>query len=257
MRQLQLFTTAELATMRDRTRSNRYSPASEEFRRTHQRHRAWGLTQRHAERLRRPPGRSRDGRPASIAKRPHPASTSTSPTPEPASRPTPEPASRPPGSAAASTKSPSAAHPAPSPKAATGWPRSARTDDPRLPPAHHTGREPYHSDNGSPGRPPHSHHANPSGIVSNSATNRRRQTRSQGDPTDARRLPRIGSYAFTGHSNAHRRRAQFGTRRVNLRCSPSRRRGGRSGLRGGDRPGRHEAGQRHSRQDSGRGLAII
>ena len=52
MRQLQLFTTAELATMRDRTRSRRYSPAKEQFRREHERHRAWGLKRRHAGRLR-------------------------------------------------------------------------------------------------------------------------------------------------------------------------------------------------------------
>jgi hypothetical protein len=53
MRQLQLFTTTELAAMRDRTASRSYSPAAEEFRREHERHRAWGLTRRHAERLRR------------------------------------------------------------------------------------------------------------------------------------------------------------------------------------------------------------
>jgi hypothetical protein len=56
MRQLQLFTTTELAAMRDRTASRSYSPAAEEFRREHERHRAWGLTQRHAERLRRSRG---------------------------------------------------------------------------------------------------------------------------------------------------------------------------------------------------------
>jgi hypothetical protein len=53
MRQLQLFTPAELAGMRDRTASRRYSPEHDTFRREHQRHRAWGLTQRHGERLRR------------------------------------------------------------------------------------------------------------------------------------------------------------------------------------------------------------
>jgi hypothetical protein len=53
MRQLQLFTTAELARMRDRTASRSYSPEAEEFRRNHERHRAWGLARRHAERLRR------------------------------------------------------------------------------------------------------------------------------------------------------------------------------------------------------------
>ena len=51
MRQLQLFTTTQLAGMRNRTLSRRYSPAGEEFRREHERHRAWGLARRHAERL--------------------------------------------------------------------------------------------------------------------------------------------------------------------------------------------------------------
>jgi hypothetical protein len=53
MRQLQLFTTAELARMRDRTASRSYSPQAEDFRREHERHRAWGLPRRHADRLRR------------------------------------------------------------------------------------------------------------------------------------------------------------------------------------------------------------
>src|SRR5690349_8407126 len=53
MAQLQLFSKKELAAMRDRTRSRHYSPAGEEFRREHERHRAWGLARRHAEKLRR------------------------------------------------------------------------------------------------------------------------------------------------------------------------------------------------------------
>ena len=53
MRQLQLFTTAEVAGMRDRTASRRYSPGREAFRRDHERQRAWGLQRRHAERLHR------------------------------------------------------------------------------------------------------------------------------------------------------------------------------------------------------------
>jgi hypothetical protein len=53
MRQLALFTVAELSAMRDRSRSRRYSPANEQFRREHARHRAWGLARRHAEKLRR------------------------------------------------------------------------------------------------------------------------------------------------------------------------------------------------------------
>lgn len=39
--------------MRDRTASRNYSPFKDEFRREHERRRAWGLKRRHAERLRR------------------------------------------------------------------------------------------------------------------------------------------------------------------------------------------------------------
>jgi len=53
MRQLQLFTPAALAEMRDRTAARNYSPAREQFRREHARHRTWGLIQRHAQRLAR------------------------------------------------------------------------------------------------------------------------------------------------------------------------------------------------------------
>src|ERR1700754_2536866 len=66
MRQLQLFTSAQLAVMRDRTKRRNYSAEADEFRREHERHRAWGLTQRHSQKLRRSssgtgtPG-SRDG----------------------------------------------------------------------------------------------------------------------------------------------------------------------------------------------------
>jgi hypothetical protein len=60
MGQLQLFTATELATMRDRTRARKYSPQGEEFRRVHQRHRAWGLAQRHAQRLQHLRERQRD-----------------------------------------------------------------------------------------------------------------------------------------------------------------------------------------------------
>ena len=53
MRQLQLFTSAQLATMRDRRASRNYSAEAEEFRREHERRRSWGLARRHAERLSR------------------------------------------------------------------------------------------------------------------------------------------------------------------------------------------------------------
>jgi hypothetical protein len=41
-----------LATMRDTTKRRNYSAEAEEFRREHQRHRVWGMTQRHARKLR-------------------------------------------------------------------------------------------------------------------------------------------------------------------------------------------------------------
>ncbi|GAB7051082.1 hypothetical protein JCM9534A_62080 [Catenuloplanes indicus JCM 9534] len=52
MRQMQLFSPVELAGMRDPAASRRRSPAHDEFRRVHRRHREWGLRQRHDRRLR-------------------------------------------------------------------------------------------------------------------------------------------------------------------------------------------------------------
>ncbi|MFI5908136.1 hypothetical protein [Dactylosporangium sp. NPDC051541] len=51
--QMGLFGKCETATMRDRTRSRKYSPLMEAFRRMHQEQRDWGLEQRHAAKLRR------------------------------------------------------------------------------------------------------------------------------------------------------------------------------------------------------------
>ena len=85
MRQLQLFTTAQLAAMRDRTASRNYSPERDAFRREHQRHRTWGLVQRHSERLRRT--RDRDhARPLAVTDTdPHRRATrAPAPTPGPA-----------------------------------------------------------------------------------------------------------------------------------------------------------------------------
>ncbi len=48
MGQLQLFSRAEISAMRDRTKARNYSAAADDFRREHQRHREWGLVQRHA-----------------------------------------------------------------------------------------------------------------------------------------------------------------------------------------------------------------
>lgn len=56
MRQLPLFSPAELTSMRDRTRSRNYSAEREEFRRDHERRRAWGLVRRHEQKLRRAHG---------------------------------------------------------------------------------------------------------------------------------------------------------------------------------------------------------
>jgi len=85
MRQLQLFTSAELAGMRDRTASRNYSPERDEFRREHERHRTWGLVQRHGERLRRLRNGSCVSRAASthvdsppVDSTPHPPSASVS-----------------------------------------------------------------------------------------------------------------------------------------------------------------------------------
>jgi hypothetical protein len=95
MRQLQLFTTAELAAMRDRTASRNHSPGRDQFRREHARHRAWGLTRRHTERLRRIRDASRDspaGNPTRHRReQPAPPRRSQQTSPRPAARPQPAP----------------------------------------------------------------------------------------------------------------------------------------------------------------------
>ncbi|MFI5892509.1 hypothetical protein ACIA5D_20615 [Actinoplanes sp. NPDC051513] len=65
---MEFFTKSQLAEMRDPTRSRRYSPAREEFRRVHARQRAWGLVERHARKLRRLHGGD-DGSPLTAAER--------------------------------------------------------------------------------------------------------------------------------------------------------------------------------------------
>src|SRR5690349_16667163 len=100
MRQMGLFTVTELAAMRDRTSSRRYSPTNEQFRREHARHRAWGLAQRHAEKLRR----VREHR-AEVARQPDPPPSPGPGTQRPARRsappaPPPAPASSAPPPAA-------------------------------------------------------------------------------------------------------------------------------------------------------------
>ncbi|SFE72710.1 hypothetical protein SAMN05421541_103252 [Actinoplanes philippinensis] len=78
MGQASLFSRSEISAMRDRTRSRNYSAARDEFRREHERHREWGLRQRHGEKLRR----LRQSRAA-----PEAAETQKGPSPSPLSPP--------------------------------------------------------------------------------------------------------------------------------------------------------------------------
>lgn len=111
MRQMQFFSSAELATMRDRTASRRYSPEREAFRREHERHRVWGLARRHADRLRH--ARSRPSEPAA----------------EPADNPREE--AQPARAAEPCSPHPGAAEPcSPSPSAAEAWPPSPSAAEP-------------------------------------------------------------------------------------------------------------------------------
>ena len=93
MGQLGLFTRAELAGMRDRTKSRRYSPEKEAFRREHERRRGFGLVQRHSRKLRELHGG--DGIVALTAAMLHRADPSRDPGPaKQASPPVVEPPSR-------------------------------------------------------------------------------------------------------------------------------------------------------------------
>ena len=95
MRQLQLFTTAELSRMRDRTASRTYSPERDEFRRVHEHHRAWGLIQRHRQRLRHLRNTSRAPQPATMPdyrRQDHLPSPAPTQAPALASAPAPAPA---------------------------------------------------------------------------------------------------------------------------------------------------------------------
>src|SRR5689334_14742915 len=53
MGQMSLFSRTEIAGMRDRTKARNYSAERDEFRRDHERRRAFGLQRRHATKLRR------------------------------------------------------------------------------------------------------------------------------------------------------------------------------------------------------------
>jgi Helix-turn-helix domain len=80
MGQLGLFNSAQLAVMRDPTARRNYSAEAEEFRREHERHRAWGLKRRYAEKARRAGGGQAAPRPASAPVATHsPASAGRAP----------------------------------------------------------------------------------------------------------------------------------------------------------------------------------
>src|SRR4051812_18827382 len=92
MGQLELFSRSQIAAVRDRTASRNYSPAQDAFRREHERHREWGLRQRHGRRLMylriygegAAPADRTTGQPATQTPTPAPA-----PPPEPARGPRP------------------------------------------------------------------------------------------------------------------------------------------------------------------------
>ena len=116
MAQLQLFTPAELAGMRDRTKARNYSPEAENFRRVHEGHREWGLRQRYARKARRLANSTRDV----VA----PTTTSEYRTDKP---PGGSPVATP---APARPPKPAAPDPAPSPRRPTGPGRPPRREAP-------------------------------------------------------------------------------------------------------------------------------
>jgi hypothetical protein len=93
VRQLQLFTSAQMAVMRDRTARRNYSAEAEEFRREHARHREWGLAQRHGEKLRRLRNSRRDAQAANMAEG-HQGDQTLAPSPPSLAYPPPTPAPR-------------------------------------------------------------------------------------------------------------------------------------------------------------------
>jgi hypothetical protein len=138
--QMSFFGRAETAAMRDRTLSRNYSAARDEFRREHERHRSWGLRQRHAEKLRRI-------RAAAAGDTRAPAVSTSQPGIESAAgraRHTPSPpgpsvpAAQPPGPSVPAAQPPGPSGPAGQPQAPSG--RAPRPSKPgRRPPAAHRG----------------------------------------------------------------------------------------------------------------------
>lgn len=95
MGQLSLFSRAETAALRDRTKARNYDPERDEFRRQHKIRRDWGLKRRHAEKLRRL-RESGAVSPPTATNPPECRTASTSPPAAPPTRatPSPEPARR-------------------------------------------------------------------------------------------------------------------------------------------------------------------
>jgi hypothetical protein len=128
-RQLQFFTPSELAKMRDPAKSRDYSPERDEFRRIHERRRAWGKAQRHSQRWRQLRDRPQDDWPegsiwgppclppsavadASAATGPPSPAKSDHPAPAPQERPSrlaPPPAAQARGAAEAPHRQPASA----------------------------------------------------------------------------------------------------------------------------------------------------
>jgi hypothetical protein len=122
---MSLFGRAEIATMRDRTAARNYSPEGDAFRREHQRHRARGLRQRHAAKLR------------------HAQRDRAAPVTAPASRTDPtRPTAPAPARKAAQVPAPQAASPRATPARAAGGeaaaPRAAAAQAPAPPAAPQT-----------------------------------------------------------------------------------------------------------------------
>ncbi|PRY33296.1 hypothetical protein CLV70_101458 [Pseudosporangium ferrugineum] len=122
--------------MRDRTASRNHSPCSESFRRTHEKHRAWGLTRRHATRLRHlterathPPSPHDDRHPSDPYRPSQAATPSQAPPPPPTTSQTP-----PPPTTSRTPPPPTTSH-TPPPPSASRTPPPPATAKPLAPPA--------------------------------------------------------------------------------------------------------------------------
>jgi hypothetical protein len=177
MRQLQLFTPAELSRMRDRTASRNHSPERDEFRRVHAHHRAWGLVQRHGRRRRHLRNSPCTPRPASTpdngqqdsapAPAPAPAAAAAAavvPVPAVASdlapAVPPEQRKRSAPAVFAQRRSPARNQPARNQRvSASPKPSPAPHTGPAVPPARPSRRAPPHAGHGTVGTPDEDPHA--------------------------------------------------------------------------------------------------